>query len=45
MHDGCAPNLEARFNNPLCGGGDAHGKTSQLTPAQLADLIGYLESL
>jgi hypothetical protein len=45
MHDGCAPTLAARFSNTICGGGDAHGKTSQLTPAQLADLVGYLESL
>jgi hypothetical protein len=45
MHDGCAPTLEARFTDTNCGGGDAHGKTSQLTPAQLSDLVGYLESL
>jgi hypothetical protein len=45
MHDGCAPTLAARFSNTICGGGDAHGKTSQLTPAQLSDLVGYLESL
>jgi mono/diheme cytochrome c family protein len=43
MHDGCATTLRDRFG--ACGGGDAHGKTSTLTEAQLADLIGYLESL
>jgi len=43
MHDGCATTLADRFG--ACGGGDAHGKTSQLTPAQLADLVALLESL
>ena len=43
MHDGCATTLAERFG--ACGGGDSHGKTSQLTPAQLADLIALLESL
>jgi mono/diheme cytochrome c family protein len=45
MHDGCAPTLAARFGNKFCDGGDAHGKTSQLTPAQLDDLVAFLESL
>jgi hypothetical protein len=45
MHDGCAATLEARFTSTVCGGGDDHGKTSHLTPAQLSDLVGYLESL
>jgi cytochrome c peroxidase len=45
MHDGCAPTLRARFDDPACGGGDAHGKTSQLSEAQLGDLIAYLETL
>lgn len=44
MHDGCAATLLDRFN-PECGGGDKHGKTSQLTPAQLGDLVAYLETL
>jgi hypothetical protein len=44
MHDGCATTLRDRFS-PTCGGGDLHGKTSALTPAQLADLTSYLESL
>ncbi|MDQ3335229.1 MAG: c-type cytochrome [Myxococcota bacterium] len=43
MHDGCASTLLDRFG--VCGGGDAHGKTSQLNAAQLADLVAYLESL
>jgi CxxC motif-containing protein (DUF1111 family) len=44
MHDGCASNLAARFS-PGCGGGDKHGVTSQLSAAQLADLMAFLESL
>ena len=31
MHDGCAATLDDRFTNTECGGGDAHGKTSQLS--------------
>ncbi len=46
MHDGCAPTLTERFTSgPTCGGGDAHGRTSHLTGAQIADLVAYLESL
>jgi len=44
MHDGCAKTLADRFTAP-CGGGDLHGHTSQLTPAQVADLVAYLETL
>jgi cytochrome c peroxidase len=44
MHDGCAPTLQARFGG-YCGGGDAHGKTSQLSQAEVADLVAYLETL
>lgn len=44
MHDGCAKTLADRFN-PTCGGGDRHGVTSSLTPAQIADLVAYMESL
>jgi mono/diheme cytochrome c family protein len=44
MHNGCADTFEARFE-PSCGGGDKHGKTSQLSAAQLQDLIAYLSSL
>ena len=43
LHDGRAPTLEARFDPN--GGGDMHGHTSQLTPAQIADLVAYLESI
>lgn len=45
MHNGCSATLSGRFNNAYCDGGDAHGKTSQLTAAQLADLVAFLESL
>jgi hypothetical protein len=44
LHDGCALTLADRFD-PICGGGDTHGQTSQLTPAQIGDLVAYLESL
>jgi mono/diheme cytochrome c family protein len=44
MHDGCATTLLQRFE-PLCGGGDQHGHTSQLSAAQLDDLSAYLETL
>ena len=43
MHDGCAKTLFARFGE--CGGGDLHGKTSQLSEAQVADLVEYLKTL
>jgi hypothetical protein len=42
MHDGCAATLRDRFGP--CGG-DAHGTTGNLSEAQLADLVAYLESL
>ena len=44
LHDGCATTLADRFT-ATCGGGDSHGKTSQLTPAQVSDLVAYLETL
>jgi DNA-binding beta-propeller fold protein YncE len=44
MHDGCAATLFDRFK-PECGGGDKHGKTSQLSNDQIADLVAYLETL
>jgi hypothetical protein len=44
LHNGCAATLRARFD-PACGGGDLHGKTSQLTDDQIGDLVSYLESL
>jgi mono/diheme cytochrome c family protein len=43
MHDGCAATLRDRFN-PACGG-DRHGATATLSPAQIDDLIAYLQSL
>jgi mono/diheme cytochrome c family protein/ribosomal protein L24E len=43
MHNGCAATLRDRFGS--CGGGDAHGLTSTLTPTQVDDLVVYLESL
>jgi mono/diheme cytochrome c family protein len=44
MHDGCAATLHSRFD-ATCGGGDAHGKTSQLTSEQVDDLVWFLKSL
>jgi mono/diheme cytochrome c family protein len=44
LHTGCAPSLAARFDG-TCGGGDRHGQTSWLTPAQLGDLVAYLQTL
>jgi len=43
LHDGCAPTLRDRFGS--CGGGDAHGVTSQLGTAQVSDLVEYMKSL
>lgn len=43
MHNGCAPTLRDRFG--MCGGGDRHGMTSQLTSAQIDDLVAFLETL
>jgi len=45
MHDGCAATLSDRFTDATCGGGDQHGMTSQLSEADRADLIAYLQSL
>jgi mono/diheme cytochrome c family protein len=45
MHDGCASTIAERFTNKKCGGGDSHGKTSQLNAAQISDLTAYLETL
>jgi mono/diheme cytochrome c family protein len=44
LHNGCAATLRDRFD-PGCGGGDQHGRTSQLAEPELDDLIAYLESL
>jgi cytochrome c peroxidase len=43
MHDGCAATLTERFG--FCGGGDEHGQTSQLSSAQISDLVAYLNTL
>jgi hypothetical protein len=45
MHDGCAPTLKDRFLDPVCSGGDRHGKISHLSEAQIDDLVAYLETL
>ncbi len=44
MHDGCAKTLEERFDEK-CGGGDAHGRTSQLSDAEKSDLVAYMRTL
>lgn len=44
MHDGCARTLHDRFR-PECGGGDEHGRTSQLNEAGVDDLVAFLETL
>lgn len=43
FHDGCAASLVGRFG--LCGGGDRHGITSDLTVAQRSDLVAFMQSL
>jgi mono/diheme cytochrome c family protein len=43
MHDGCASTLRGRFTP--CGGGDRHGKTSQLSSEEVDDLVAFLRSL
>jgi len=45
LHNGCAKTLRDRLTDASCGGGDKHGKTSELTSAQVADLIAFLESI
>jgi mono/diheme cytochrome c family protein len=44
LHNGCATTLRDRFT-PSCGGGDLHGHTSQLSAAQIDDLVSYLQTL
>jgi len=44
MHQGCAGTLADRFD-PECGGGDKHGRTSQLTESERTDLTNYLGTL
>lgn len=43
LHNGCAKTLRERFD-PACGGAQ-HGNTAELAPAQIDDLVAYLESL
>ena len=43
MHDSCAPTLKARFG--ACGGDDRHGVTSNLSEAQLDDLVSFMMTL
>ena len=43
LHDGCAPTLADRFG--ACGGGDQHGVTSTLSPADVSDIVAYLKTL
>ncbi|MBX3207246.1 MAG: c-type cytochrome [Labilithrix sp.] len=43
IHTGCATTLFDRFD-PACGG-DKHGDTANLTRAQIADIVSYVESL
>lgn len=43
LHDGRAATLADRF--APSGGGDLHGRTSQLSPAQLGDLVAFLATL
>ena len=45
MHNGCAKTLRDRLTDPSCSGGDKHGKTSDLTSAQVSDLIAFLETI
>lgn len=44
LHAGCAETLADRFD-PSCGGGDSHGQTSQLSSAEIEDLVAYLRTL
>jgi len=43
LHNGCAKTLTDRFGS--CGGGDQHGITSNLSAAQIADLVAYLNTI
>jgi hypothetical protein len=45
MHNGCAKTLDERFTNPACGGGDQHGRTSNLPPSEISDLVAFLQSI
>lgn len=43
MHDGCAKTLRERFTDTTCGG-TQHGDVGQLMPAELDDLVAWLET-
>jgi hypothetical protein len=45
MHDGCAASIGDRLTKLECGGGDNHGKTSQLNASEIKDLTAYIETL
>jgi hypothetical protein len=45
MSDGCAPTLEARFDDVACGGGDKHGNVAALTQDERDALLAYLKTL
>jgi cytochrome c peroxidase len=45
MHNGCAGTLAERFTNAACGGGDAHGRTSDMRPDEINDLVSFLQSI
>ncbi len=43
LHNGCAATLRDRLST--CGGGDRHGRTSQLTAGQRDDRVNHLRTL
>jgi hypothetical protein len=45
MHNGCAKTLADRFTDTACGGGDTHGRTSDMRADEINDLIAYLQSI
>jgi hypothetical protein len=45
MHNGCAPTLEARLDDPACGGGASHGDAALLDDVERAALLSYLRTL
>jgi cytochrome c peroxidase len=45
MHDGACPTLRARLTDATCSGGEHHGHTAELSPAQINDMIAFLNTL
>jgi mono/diheme cytochrome c family protein len=45
LHDGCAATLTDRFSSACGGTSNLHGVTSQMTAAQIGDLVAYLQTL